>query len=252
MMRPRIRRRLASHGCFSRWEISVPAGFFVRGFCLVYGLEDADISVVFTLFMLAFASFLVVRVIIYRREEDVARCLTLAERDFNNLISGGMSHGGRQERVQERRQWNEMAAIPAPTVLINNAGYRTPAHDLIQWNENDANGKGATMGKASMTAFLLRELYQGDVEGAQLKISADIRNGAAPYIAPGIGELVGFDKFDAETKSFPEGAGVERWLLRRVVAKRQKQIRMITTDADGNRMFRHPDDALDQLIQQNI
>jgi hypothetical protein len=218
----------------------------------VHGLEDADITAVLTLFLFALAAFLAVKAVIYRQEETVARCLTLAERDFNNLISSGLSHGGRQERVQERRNWNEMAAIPAATVLINNAGYRTPAHDLIQWNENDANGKGTAMGKASMTAFLLRELYDGDVEGAQLKISADIRNGAAPYIAPGIGELVGFDKFDPDTKSFPEGAGVERWLLRRVVAKRQKQIRMITTDAAGNRMFRHPDDALDQLIQQNI
>jgi hypothetical protein len=194
--------------------------------------------------------YLVVRIIIYYQEEWVERCLLLAERDFNNLVSSGLSHGGRKDRVQERKEWNEMAAIPV--LQINTQGYRSVAHELVEANEKELGGKNSSMGKASITAFLLRELYEGDVEAAQIKIFADTRNnnGTTPYIAPGIDELVGFQHFNPET-GFPPGAGVEPWLLRRVVRTRgfPREIRMINA---ATNTYRDPMDALAQLIQQNI
>ena len=201
---------------------------------------------------LLIGGFIIVRLVIYRREEWVARCLILAERDFNNLISGGLAHTGRKEHVEERREWNKMAELPV--IQINTDGYRSVAHDLVAANEKALGGKGAAMGKASITAFLLRELYAGDVDAAQIKISADTRNnGEPPYIAPGIYELVGFSRFHPQ-HGFPVRAGVPPWLLRRVVRNWNfpRDIRMIHTDPSGAKYFRPPMEALDQLLQQNL
>ena len=99
------------------------------------------------------------------------------------------------------------AAWQAPAdIQIFETGYRTPAHDIIQWNENDLAGKGTVMGKATVTALLFRELYEGSVGTAQSRIKAEVKNngGNLPYLAPGIRELVGIDKFrDGE---FEEGS----------------------------------------------
>jgi hypothetical protein len=216
----------------------------------LFGLEDPFVSAVVAFLAMLFVGFMVVRLTIYRQEEWVARCLALAERDFNNLVSSGLAHGGRRERVEERRRWNQMDR--PPVVQVNTAGYRSVAHDVVEWNEKELSGKGSTMGKATITAFLLRELYDGDVEGAQIKIFADTRNnnGTPPYIAPGIYELVGFSQFDPE-HGFPPNVGVERWLLQRVVRRYgfPREIRMINA---ATNTYRDPFDALAQLIQQNI
>jgi len=216
---------------------------------VLFGFGDATAHMVSMLLIVLLVGLAAVKVSLHFQEEDVARCLTLAERDFNSLVSGGMSHGGRKERVEERRQWNEMDR-PA-TVQINTAGFRSVAHDLVEWNEKDANGKGTTMGKASITAFVLRELYAGDVEAAQIKIFADTRNnnGTAPYIAPGIYELVGFRHFDPQ-HGFPPNVGVKRWLLQRVVRRRGFPLDIRMKNADTNE-FRKAEDALNQLLQQN-
>jgi hypothetical protein len=201
------------------------------------------------------AIFIIVEIIINQLEVNVYRWLTLAERDFNYLLSSGMGQGGRLERVAERREWNKMAQIP--TVQINTGDYRSVAHQLIETNEKELAGKGSTMGKATITAFLLRELYEADVDAAQIKIFADTRNSSdgrtPPYIAPGIYELVGFDKFNPAT-GFPPNAGVPAWLLRRVVRKWNfpRGIRSVTTDESGIKIYRDPRDALAQLIQQNL
>jgi hypothetical protein len=200
------------------------------------------------------AAFAAVRWLIYRGEEHVARCLVLAERDFNNLISGGMEHGGRKGRVQERRVWNTMADLPV--IQINTDGYKSVAHELVAANEKELGGKSASMGKASITAFLLRELYHGEVEPAQLKIFAEARNngGKLPYIAPGLDKLVGLDEYDPEN-GFPPHSGVPPWLLRRVVRNWHfpREIRMVKTDTTtGAKSYRPPFEALDQLLQQNL
>ena len=204
------------------------------------------------LIMVLLAAFVAVRYLIFRQEERVARCLTLAERDFNNLISGGMDHGGRKGRVEERREWNKMAELPV--IQINTDGYRSVAHDLVAANEKELGGKGTSMGKAAITAFLLRELYQGEVENAQLKIFAEMRSGGSlPYVAPGIDKLVGLEKLNPAT-GFPPYSGVEPWLLRRVVRKWNfpREILMVRTDPSGERSYRSPMDALAQLLQQNL
>ena len=165
-----------------------------------------------------------------KRLDDIESCLKRAERDMNAHISNALSHGGRKDKVKERAEWHKMAETSAFQTF--NAGYRTPAHDLIELNEKDLASKGGAIGKASATAFLFRELYEGGVETAQAKIVADVKNGGSvPYIAPGISELIGFDKFDKD-KGFPEGAGVDSDELQWVAKWRKfpsKELIMVTT-----------------------
>src|SRR5579883_2135304 len=51
-------------------------------------------------------------IFVYDRLARIATYLTLAERDFNVLISGMMDHGGRKGRAIERSEWNRMAQVP--------------------------------------------------------------------------------------------------------------------------------------------
>ncbi len=196
-------------------------------------------------------AFAVLEYIIYKKQDWVATNLLLAERDFNRLIASGMSHGGRRDRVAERREWNEM--VDPKVIQFHQKGFRTVAHELVAENEKELGGKNTTMGRASVTAFLLRELYNGNIDAVQAKIHADVQNsdGKIPYIAPGIYELVGFENYDKNT-GFPKGAGVEKWLLKRVVRywKFPKEIRMTHT-VNGVTEYREPIDALNLLIQQN-
>ncbi len=150
----------------------------------------------------------------YYRLDQIADWLRLAERDFNFSIYSGYDHGGRKGKVAERAEWNRMALTPGFQVF--NAGYRTVAHEAFELNEKDLASKGAAMGKACTTAFLLRHLYEGDVEVAQAKVFADEKNGGSPYIAPGIRELIGYDKFDKDN-GFPDGAGVGWFELKTTV-----------------------------------
>lgn len=215
--------------------------------------------------------FIVVEYFIYEEGKNVATLLTLAERDFNANVAGGLAHGGRKDRVKERHEWNQMVlpgetpALGAPDasgggfggIQYNQAGYRSVAHELIAANEKELSGKGATMGKAAITAFLLRELYEGNVDAAQQKIIAETRNNAdrkPPYIAPGLDVLIGIEKFDPQELCFEEGAGVNTWLLKRVVKYWgfPRDIRWVKTDEDGTKRFFEPMEALGQLYQQNI
>lgn len=210
------------------------------------------VEIIFAIVVVLLIVFAIVEFIIYKQGEWVAERLILAERDFNRLIAGGMDHTGRKGRVAERREWNEM--FRPGEVEVNKEGFKTIVHELIAENEKELSGKGETMTKASITAFLLKELYEANVETAQAKIFADTINadGKPPYIAPGIYELVGFDKFDPKT-GFPPHAGVNKYLLRRVIKNWNfpREIRMIQTTGDEKR-FRDPIDALNQLIQQNV
>jgi hypothetical protein len=216
-------------------------------------LHGVDIQIWLLILAALLFGFWYLKYEIGNQEIAVERWLTLAEREFNRLVSSGLSHGGRKDKVEERRVWNEMARIPEG-VQINAENYRSAAHYLIELNEKDIAGKGTAMGRATDLAFLLRFLYEGDVKAAQAKIFVDARNNdwKVDYMAPGIYELVGFDKFEKE-KGFPEGAGVERWLLKRVVRARgfPKDIRMVQTDNSGRKTVRYGTDALVELVQQN-
>ena len=148
--------------------------------------------------------------VIHDRLEEIAGWLQLAERDFNSNINSASEHGGRKGKAAERAEWAKMADTLAAQTF--NAGFRTVAHDAFDANEKDLSGKGKAMGKASMTAFLLRELYEGNVSGAKMKVYSDIKNGDTPYIAPGIRELIGYAKFDPALEGgFPKDAGVRGW-----------------------------------------
>lgn len=213
----------------------------------------------------------VVEYIIYKRAKKIAIYLTLAERDFNMHVASGLTHGGRKERVAERKEWNKMvppgetpaAGGPADpehgfaSIQYNQAGYRSVAHELVEANEKEWTSKGVAMGKAQITAFLLRELYAGNVKAAQQKIIAETRINAdrkPPYIAPGIDVLVGFDKFDAKELRFEKGAGVEKWLLKRAVKGWgfPRDIRWIKENKDGTKEFYKPMDAFGQIYQLNL
>jgi hypothetical protein len=216
--------------------------------------EDFLQAVLLLLAVLLLA-FWFIRYEIGERETAVVRWLTLAEREFNSLWNGSQSHGGRKDRVEERRVWNEMNRIPDTGVHIHKykKGFKSLAHELALMNETDAAGKGTAGSKATSLAFLLRFLYEGDVKAAQAKIIADARNGdgKVAYMAPGVYELVGFDKFDPVTLKFAPGAGVERWLLKRVVRDYgfPREIKVIN---QTTKTFRDPHDALAQLFQQNL
>ncbi len=186
-----------------------------------------------------------------KRLDHIENCLRRAERDMNAHISNALTHGGRKDKAKERAEWNRMAESSA--IQIFNAGYRTPAHDLIDLNERDLASKGAAIGKASATAILFRELYEGGVESAQKKIAADVKNGGAvPYIAPGISELIGFNRFDKD-EGFPEGAGADSDELQWVAKWRNfpsKDLIMVTIAADGTKSAVYGQEVLINLTQQ--
>jgi hypothetical protein len=194
---------------------------------------------------------IILLVILHEKLKWIATCFTLAERDLNNLLSSGMEHGGRKARAVERSAWNLMN-IPADTQVFAE-GYRTVAHELVAENEKDLQSKGTAMGKASITAFLLRELYEGNVDAAQWKIAGDAKNSdKVPYVAPGIRELIGFDKFDAKD-GFPVGCGVNWVLLRMTVTlwRFPRDILMVKTAASGVRTpLRNYEVLTDLTVQQ--
>jgi len=185
---------------------------------------------------------------LYGRCELIAGWLRLAERDLNIIIGGGWDQTARKKKAVERAEWNRMARTPAFQVL--EARYRTVAHLAFEANEKDLQDRGSTMGKARITAFLLRELYQGNVGRAQDKIFADTKNnGKVPYIAPGIRELIGFDRF-SEEQGFESGAGVGsiELLLTVRLWGFPKEI-MIVDDKDGIKQRLKGFDVLTELTQ---
>ncbi|NJM34287.1 MAG: hypothetical protein HC850_05730 [Rhodomicrobium sp.] len=130
-------------------------------------------------------AFLVVEWFVERRKDRIAIYLTLAERELNNLLSSGLEHGGRKGKVAERSEWAKVF-LPPPEAAIGGIpalggmmwggsgsaeATRNIALEIISANEKDLNGKGAAMGKASITAFLLREIYEGNIDAAQSKIT---------------------------------------------------------------------------------
>jgi len=207
----------------------------------------------------------IVELFVFEKKNKIAKYLTLAERDLNSLLNTGLEHGGRRGKVAERRDWATTYLPPAPAITTSysgfpaygnfgsSEGFRSAAQELIAANEKDLGGKGAAMGKASITAFLLRELYEGNVKAAQSKIFVETLNGSPPYIAPGIFELIEFGKFDPKT-GFPPESGVESWLLKRVVRERQypRDIQIIKTDAAGRRFRITGREVLQDLTEQKL
>ena len=95
------------------------------------------------------------------------------------------------------------------------------------------------MDKVRMTAFHLRELYEGNVRNAQLKIFNEFANGGKPYIAPGIRQLVGYDQFDVndvKNNGFPPGC--RRRLVSALVNCRAEPFSAQHRHDQGRQVFR--------------
>jgi hypothetical protein len=160
----------------------------------------------FGLLVLLLIGFLIVLMVFLPQTIQISEWLTLAERDLNSLLRGwGGGYANRKDAVKERADWLTM--IPGssdPTAL---ADVYKEFFNLNQEELKSGGSQGGAMSKARLTAFLLRELYEGNVKNAQLKIFNEVATGGKPYVAPGIRQIVGYDKFD-EKKGFPENAGV--------------------------------------------
>ncbi len=122
---------------------------------------------------------------------EIESWLTLAERELLRFMRDAWDPAGRLANVEERTRWNAMAQTPF--IQIFKEGYRTVAHEAFELNRQDMVNRGATLGRASMTAYLLRELYLGSVSRARSRVSSEIQNGNPPFVAPGIREIIGFD-----------------------------------------------------------
>jgi hypothetical protein len=164
----------------------------------------------FGLLVLLLVGFLVVPILFLPQTIEISEWLTLAEHEMNSLLrawSGGYSN--RKEVVKERAEWLSMipdSEDPAPFAEVYKNFF-----DLNQEDLKSGGSQGAAMGKVRMTAFLLREIYEGRVKNAQLKIFNEIANGGKPFIAPGIRQIVGYDQFDVndvKNNGFPPDAGV--------------------------------------------
>jgi hypothetical protein len=166
----------------------------------------------FAVVVLLLIGFLLVLILYLPQTYPISEWLTLAERDMNALLrgwGGGLSGDTRKGWAVERAQWLERIPVPIekPEAL---ADVYKQFFDLNQ-KELAGGSQGDNMGKARFTAFLLRELYEGNVRNAQLKIFNEVANGGKPYIAPGIRQIVGYDRFndkDVKNNGFPPGAGI--------------------------------------------
>ena len=162
---------------------------------------------------------LIVLILFLPQTFQIAEWLTLAEREMNSLLrQWGGGYESRKNVVKERAEWLSMIPDtddPAPFADIYKNFF-----DLNQQDLTSGGSQGAAMGKVRMTAFLLRELYEGNVKNAQIKIFNEFANGGKPYIAPGIRQIVGYDGFKSDIKpndpdydkyeyGFRKGAGVD-------------------------------------------
>jgi hypothetical protein len=173
--------------------------------------EDALSYSGFGLLVLLLAGFLVLLIVYIPQTYQISEWLTLAEREMNGLLrgwGGGLSGDARKNMVKERADWLTMIPDSDPGALVD--VYK----EFFTLNQDDLKSggpQGGSMGKARFTAFLLRELYEGNVRNAQLKIFNEVKNGGKPFIASGIRQIVGYDRFDendAKNYGFPPGAGV--------------------------------------------
>jgi hypothetical protein len=179
----------------------------------------------FILLVFLLAGFLIVLMAYLPQTIRISEWLTVAERDLNSLLrgwGGGLQKDTRREWVKERADWLTMIPVPKDKPEAVAGVYK----DFFDKNQSDLEkgGSQATPGKqARFTAFLLREIYEGNVKNAQLKIFNEVKSGnKEPYIAPGVRQIVGYDdRFNPDIKpddpeyknykyGFPKGAG-EGW-----------------------------------------
>lgn len=162
---------------------------------------------------------------------EVSELLTLAEREMTSQLrawGGALQADTRKGWVKERGEW-----LSHIKDFLTKEDSSDLAKKFYDTSSTDLGGgaQGAAMGKVRITAFLLREVYEGNVENAQLKIHHEVLNGSKPFIAPGLRQILEYDKFD-EKKGFPPGSGVN-WVTLEVAIK----------------IFRHPRHIV--MVQNN-
>jgi hypothetical protein len=207
--------------------------------------EDALSYSGFGLLVLLLVGFLLLLIVYLPQTYQISEWLTLAERDMNSLLRGwGGGYGNRKDVVKERAEWLTMIPDSDPGALVD--VYK----EFFTLNQEDLKSggpQGGAMGKARMTAFLLRELYEGNVKNAQLKIFNEVANGGKPYVAPGIRQIVGYDRFD-EKKGFPPGAGVGWFPLLLTVKLNRYPRNIIMVRADKSVAYNRT--VIDELNRQ--
>jgi hypothetical protein len=235
------------------WQDWLPSWDNLRA----YGLSAA--------FLLPLLIFLIVLLLFLPRTYQIAEWLTLAEREMNALLrawGGGYSGESRKNVVKERADWLGMIPVtddPAPFAEIYKSFF-----DLNQEDLKSGGPQGAAMGKVRMTAFLLRELYEGNVKNAQLKIFNEFENSPKkpkepPFIAPGIRQIVGFDRFKPDIKlgdpnyenyeyGFPKDAGVDWFPLWLTVKLNRFPRSIVMIRTDKSRVYNR--DVIEELNVQ--
>jgi len=198
--------------------------------------------------------FLIVLLLFLPRTYQIADWLTLAERELNSLLRGwGGGYANRKDVVKERADWLAMIPVtddPAPFADIYKNFF-----DLNQQDLTSGGSQGAAMGKVRMTAFLLRELYEGNVKNAQLKIFNEFENSKPPkqppFIAPGIRQIVGYDQFDIDKykkTGFPPDAGVDWFPLWLTVKLNRFPRNIVMIRTDKSRVYNR--DVIEELNVQ--
>ncbi len=186
--------------------------------------------------------------IFYYQTDEISEQLTLAEREMTGQLrgwGGGLSAELRQGWAKERGEWLQMVKEDKAAI----------SKSFFEQNQKDLEGgpQAASMAKARLTAFLLRELYEGKVETAQAKVFNEIKNGNKPFIVAGLRQLLGFDKFD-ENAGFPHGSGVNRYLLWMAVKLHghPRHIMMVKTDSEKKKFEVCNWDVINELNRQTL
>lgn len=167
-----------------------------------YSWDSAIDWVGYSLVVLAIAAFLIWITLAIIEADKFSNYLTLAEREMNALLrgwGGGLAADARKKLAEERAGW--LGMIPRDKADAVSDVYKQ-FFDLNQ-KELAGGAQGDFMGKARITAFLLREIYEGNVKNAQLKIENEFKNGGKlPYIAAGVRQILDLDHFDATAGRF--------------------------------------------------
>jgi hypothetical protein len=209
--------------------------------------NDALTYAEYTVISIAVLAAIIGGVIFYYKTEEVSELLTLAEREMTSQLrgwGGGMSADARKGMAKERGEWLQMVGDKGEVGKL--------FFDLNQSDLSSGGPQAAAMGKARLTAFLLRELYEGNVETAQLKVYNEFKNGGKPVIVAGLRQLIDFDKFDEKT-GFPHGSGVNPNLLWFAVKihRHPHHIVMVKGGSDGKKEVKNWE-VINELNRQTL
>lgn len=163
--------------------------------------------------------------LVFVQAYEISDYLTLAEREMNGLLrgwGGGLPTDARKKMAEERASW--LAMIPKDSAEAVAEVYKA----FYEQNQKELGGgpQADSMGRARLTAFLLREVYEGNIALAQLKIINEFKNsGKLPFVVSGLRQLLELDSFDEKEARFKK-AGVG-WFTLTVAVKLHRHPRHI-------------------------